>query len=149
MKLQTKYFGEIDYTEDELLRFPNGLYGFEQETAFLLLPFSEDHTLLSLQSVRTPSLAFTLLHPFSFRPQYEPVLRAEELEKLGVERSEELYYYVLCTVREPIAESTVNMKCPLAIHPEKRVGMQVILDTDEWGMREQLGATEEQGDAPC
>lgn len=149
MKLQTKYFGEIDYTEDELLHIPDGLYGFEQEKSFLLLPFSEEDTLLSLQSVQTPSLAFTLMHPFSFRPDYAPVLRGEELQRLGAEKSEELYYYVLCTVREPIAESTVNMKCPLAINPDTRTGMQVILDTDDWGMREQLGGAEEQGGAPC
>lgn len=149
MKLQTKYFGTIDYTDDELLSFSDGLYGFEEEKSFLLLPFSDENTLFSLQSVRTPGLAFTLMHPFSFRPSYAPVLRSEELDKLGVEKSEDLYYYVLCTVREPVRESTVNMKCPLAVNPDTRFGMQVILEGDEWGMRVQLGTPEEQGGAPC
>ena len=39
MRLQTKYFGEIDCPEEEVLRFPEGLFGFEEEKAFYLLPF--------------------------------------------------------------------------------------------------------------
>ena len=39
MKLQTKYFGEIDYEPSQALTFPNGLFGFEEERSFLLLPF--------------------------------------------------------------------------------------------------------------
>ena len=41
MKLQTKYFGEIEYEESEILTFPVGLFGFEEEHQFLLLPFED------------------------------------------------------------------------------------------------------------
>ena len=39
IKLQTKYFGEIEYADKDVVRFPDGLFGFEEEQAFLLLPF--------------------------------------------------------------------------------------------------------------
>ena len=39
MKLQTKYFGEIDYEPAESIRFPAGMFGFDDEHDFLLLPF--------------------------------------------------------------------------------------------------------------
>ena len=39
LKLQTKYFGEIEYEEKDVVRFPAGIIGFEEEQAFLLLPF--------------------------------------------------------------------------------------------------------------
>ena len=138
MKTQTKYFGEMDYTEGDLLTFPKGLFGFEEETSFLLLAFSEEGTLFSLQSIRDPELAFTLMHPFSLAPDYAPVLPKEELKALGVAASEDLYYYVTCTVKEPAGESTINMKCPLAINPDTRTGVQVILDDDKWEMRHKL-----------
>ena len=32
---------------------------------------------------------------------------------MEVETSQELCYYVLCAVREPVSESTVNIKCPV------------------------------------
>ena len=149
MKTQTKYFGEIEFKKEELLAFPKGLFGFEEEKSFLLLPFSDQGTLFSLQSVTTPSLAFTLMHPFTLNPDYAPVLRGEELKTLGAGSSEELYYYVMCTVRQPVQDSTVNMRCPLAINPDTRVGMQVILEDDGWEMRQRLAEFEKQEDKTC
>ena len=149
MKTQTRYFGELDYTEDELLIFPRGLYGFEEETSFLLIPFTEDSALYSLQSVITPELAFHVMHPFSLDPSYAPVLQGEELRELGVSTSEDLFYYVLCTIREPLGESTVNMRCPLAINPDTRKGMQVILEDGSQGMRCRLDHFTKQEGTPC
>ena len=149
MKTKTRYFGEIDYTRDEVIEFRKGLFGFEEEQKFLLIPFSSAGTLYSLQSVKTPELAFTLMHPFSLHAGYAPVLQAEELKALQVEKSEELYYYVMCTVKEPVAECTVNMKCPLAINPDTRYGMQVILEDDAWEMRHKLSEFGKQEDESC
>ena len=51
LKLSSKYFGEIEYQEEDVLTFPKGLFAFEEETKFLLLPFSgSSGTLLCLQS---------------------------------------------------------------------------------------------------
>ena len=149
MKTQTKYFGEIDYTKEELLTFPKGLFGFEDEQSFLLLPFSDAGTLFSLQSVKSQDLAFTLMHPFSLDASYAPVLSADELKTLDVEKSEDLYYYVLCTVKEPVDDSTINMKCPLAINPDTRQGLQAILEDETWEMRHKLSDFEKQEEKTC
>ena len=39
MKFETKYFGTVEVPPDEVITFPNGLFGFEEERSFLLLPF--------------------------------------------------------------------------------------------------------------
>ena len=41
MKLQSKYFGEIEYLDEDVLSFPAGLFGFEEEHRFLLPPSSD------------------------------------------------------------------------------------------------------------
>ena len=52
MKIDTKYYGEIDYTKDELVVFPDGLFGFSQYHDYLPLSMEEDDSsLLILQSV--------------------------------------------------------------------------------------------------
>jgi len=152
MKTDTKYFGEITYEADELLTFPKGLYGFEDEHSFLLLPFAENGTLFSLQSTTTPQLAFILMDPFSLDGSYAPALQPEELEFLEVARSQDLFYYVMCVVKEPVAESTVNMRCPVAIN-DNGTALQVILENTSWHMRHQLSEfhreeDEEQKEAP-
>jgi len=35
LHLMTKYFGQIDYDPTEVLSFPNGIFGFEEEKQFL------------------------------------------------------------------------------------------------------------------
>ena len=139
MKLQTKYFGEIEYDADDCFSFPNGLYGFEEEKEFLLIPFEgSQSTLLCLQSIQTPALAFIMMDPFSLNPNYTPALQTTELVTLGAKSSDELCYYVMCVVKNPVSDSTVNLRCPVAINPTTRVSVQVILDSPEYGMRHLL-----------
>ena len=139
MKLQTKYFGELEFDADDILTFPGGLYGFENEHEFLLIPFEGSQgSLLCLQSVTTSALAFILLDPFSVQADYEPVLQKAELSALGVSDVGDLCYYVMCVLRQPVGDSTVNLKCPVAINPTTRVSAQIIMDTDRYEMRHPL-----------
>lgn len=150
MKLQTKYFGEIEYDADEIITFPSGLFGFEEEKQFLLLPFEGSaSTLLCFQSVSTSALAFVAMDPFALCPDYAPVLQPHELKALGVKDSQELAFYVLCVVKRPVSDSTVNLKCPVAIHPETRTAQQVILETDVYDMRHPLAQFSREEGAPC
>ena len=139
MLLQTKYFGRVEFPEDHLLRFEKGLFGFEEEKEFFLLPFQGgDGSLLCFQSAAAPQLAFVAMNPFSLKHDYAPVLAAEELRELGVERSEDLCFYALCVVRNPVGESTVNLRCPIAVNDRTGKAMQVILETGDYHMRHPL-----------
>ena len=150
MKLQTKYFGEIDYEAGDVITFPVGPFSFEEEHEFLLLPFEGGAgSLLCFQSIHTPGLAFVAMDPFSLLPGYNPVLQPQELKELGVADSQELGFYVLCVVKKPVSDSTVNLKCPVAIHPETRVARQVILETDAYETRHPLAQFGNEEGAPC
>ena len=139
MQLDTKYFGRITYAPEDVLEFPNGLFGFESEKQFLLLPFSGSQgNMLCLQSVAAPSPAFILMNPFSLKPDYAPILSKEELTLMGVSQSRELCYYVMCVAKEPVGESTVNLRCPVVVNPDLHRAAQVILDTDAYHMRHRL-----------
>lgn len=149
MKLQTKYFGEIEYDASELIRFPAGLFGFDQEREFLLLPFEGSYgNMLCLQSASTPMLAFVVLDPFALAPDYNPEPTAEELAGFQVKSNGELCYYVLCAIKNPVSDSTVNLRCPIVIHPESRIARQVILDAGGYEMRHPLSEFGRSEEAP-
>lgn len=132
MEFNTKYFGAIRCDEESILQFPQGLFGFEDEKEFLLLPFEgSDESLLCFQSVTTPQLAFVAMNPFFLSRSYAPILKPDELESLDVAQSEDLCYYTLCVVKEPVSKSTVNFKCPVVINDITRKARQVILDQYE------------------
>ena len=67
MKINNKYFGEIEYAAEEKLCFPEGLFGFEEQKEFLPIPFEEGtDAMICLQSLRDEELSFVLLNPFLF-----------------------------------------------------------------------------------
>jgi flagellar assembly factor FliW len=78
------------------------------------------------------------MNPMVLCPDYNPVLKREELELLGVGHSHDLGYYVLCGVKNPVSESTVNLRCPVAVNPKTRQARQVILESDQYQMRHPL-----------
>lgn len=149
MEIATKYFGQVEYEPSELISFPKGLFGFEDEQEFLFIPFAGESTLYSLQSVRTPGLAFVAVDPFNLLEGYTPVLQEGELSELGVKESTDLYYYALCAVKSPPGDSTVNLRCPIAINGETRRAMQVILEDRRYGMRHLLSDATHREAEPC
>ena len=150
MRLRTKYFGEIECREEDKLHFPEGLSGFEEEKEFFLLPFEGgEGSLLCFQSAATPGLAFVALNPFSLKPDYAPVLTDRELEALGVERSEDLCFYTLCVVRSPVGESTVNLRCPVAVNDRTGQAMQSILEEGGYHMHHLLSEFGRKEEATC
>ena len=151
MRLKTKYFGEIQCREEDKLHFPQGLFGFEEEKEFFLLPFEgSGGSLLCFQSAATPGLAFVAMNPFSLKPDYAPVLTPGELADMGVERSEDLCFYALCVVRSPAAESTVNLRCPVAVNDQTRRAVQVILEDNSCHMHHLLSEFgQKEGDRSC
>lgn len=139
MIYKTKYFGEIECDESKLFHFASGLPGFENETSFLLIPFEGSNgSMFSLQSTVTPTLSFIVMDPFSLDPTYEPELSASELRQLGVEKWEDLSYGVLCVSKTPASMSTVNLRCPIAIHLDTRECRQIVMDSTRYHMRHLL-----------
>ena len=149
-QLQTRLFGPVTYAAADVLHFPAGLPSFEDEREFLLLPIEGSDALLCLQSIATPALAFIVMNPFTLSPDYAPVLRPGERQTLAVTRDQDLCFYVLCAMKRPVEDSTVNLKCPIALNPDTRTAMQVILETDHYHMHHPLSSfSREKEDAVC
>lgn len=140
MIINTHYYGSVEYTEEELVTFPEGLFGFSDLKQYLPLGLDDgDGSLLLLQSIENPDIAFFLINPPAILPDYCPALQPDELDFLQVSSSDELSYYSICVVRSNYLENTVNLKCPLAINPSTRRGMQIILSGNQYGYRHPLG----------
>ena len=131
MKIETKYCGEITYQTDELIRFPDGLFGFEEEHEFLLIRLEDDEASpFCLQSTKNPEVAFIMLDPFQLVPDYAPDLSDEDCARLGDPTGEHIALYTICVLRDPMTESTVNLRCPIAMHMDTRTAFQVMLNGD-------------------
>ena len=140
MKIHTDYYGEIDYDKEDLLTFPEGLFGFPDLKYYLPLCLSDDDdSMLLLQSTEQPEVVFLFINPVFLVPEYLPKLTSEELSYLEVSDSGELSYYVICVIKEDNSmDNTINLKCPIAINPHTLMGMQIILENSTYGFRHKL-----------
>ena len=132
MYINSKYFGSISYEPKDIIHFRPGLFGFEDYTEYLLIYFLPDSkALLCLQSLEDEQLAFVMMDPYSLLPAYSPMLTEEDQNALSLSEDTPAACFVLCTPREPVCSSTVNLCSPVIINTEAGIAGQVILDNHQ------------------
>ncbi|MBM7618366.1 flagellar assembly factor FliW [Bacillus tianshenii] len=127
MKIETKYHGVMEVSEQDVVTFPNGIPGFNEEKQFTVIPFSEDGVFQILQSVSTSELGFVITNPFAFFPDYDFKLENQAVEALELNAPEEVDVFTVLTVQEPFTRTTANLQAPVVINGMKKLGKQVIL----------------------
>ncbi len=95
MKINTSRFGEIEVNENDLINMPEGLIGFPELTHFILLDHDIDSPFRWLQSTNDPEMAFVVLSPLSFRPDYLVEVGEEEIGSLKLASAEQAVISVI------------------------------------------------------
>ena len=140
MEISTKYFDRVSVSEKDVIRFENGMFGFENLKEYILISFEPgSDNLMCLQSTQDSELAFILMNPFNLKKDYEPVLSDSDIRDLGItEATRGVFYYSVCVVKDDVSESTVNLKCPVVINPDNQTAKQLILDDERYSFRHSL-----------
>ena len=140
MKYETARFGSLEIQGQDILVFPDALYGFDQEKEFALLPL--DPTIESpmewLQSLTSRELAFIVTDPFLFVPEYKMVLSDSEQTQLEIESMESVVVRVIVTIPKVHTEMTANLVAPIVINQEKSLAKQVVLTNAEYDTKYSL-----------
>jgi len=149
MKIQTKYFGDIEVSEEEIIRFNQGIPGFPDETAFVFLPLTEDSPFTVMQSTATPMLAFITTSPFLFFQDYNIEISDAAAEQLKFESENDAAVYAILTIKEPFEQSTANLVAPVLVNHDKRIGKQIVLEKTSYTTSHPLFKGQpEEGGAP-
>ncbi|MFA9464531.1 MAG: flagellar assembly protein FliW [Velocimicrobium sp.] len=138
MIVQTRYFGEIDLSEDKIIIFENGIMGFEQFKKFTLLYDSEKEERPSiswLQSLDEKSLALPVINPLLVDEGYNPVVEDDLLKSLGELTDENIAILLVMTIPSDIKKMTANMKAPIIINSDTRKGCQVIVENQDYPIK--------------
>ncbi len=136
MKIATKFLGEVEIIEQDILTFEHGLLGLEEERKFILLPIDADLPLAILQSVERPEIGFVVAYPFAFKKDYSFDISEEDFEQLHLEKEENVLTYSIVTMKDTFQDSTINLLAPLIINMEKKCGKQIVLqDSKSYPLR--------------
>ena len=127
MLINTKFLGEVEIKESEIVSFNQGLPGFPEYKQFILLSLDADLPLALLQSTEEATIGFVIAFPFAFKQDYTFELSEEDKEDLHIEKEEEVLTYSIVTLQETFADSTINLLAPVIINTNKKLGKQIVL----------------------
>jgi flagellar assembly factor FliW len=139
VKVATKAYGPIDVDEHQKITFPQGLFGFESFREYVLLD-AERQPFYWLQSIDVEQIAFILVNPFLFRPDYEVNISNDELAGIGIFSPEKALIFSIVTIPADGSPMTANLQGPLVINRDTRTGKQAVLADPRWKTRHDIMA---------
>ena len=138
MKIQSRPFGEVEIEESRIITVQGGMFGFEGYERFVLVGVPEQKPFEWLQCVDEPTIAFVILRPDVFMPNYKLVMSDADKSALNVQSESELLCYAVCVIPDDMRKITVNLKGPVVIHPKTLRGRQVISLVEQYTVRHPL-----------
>lgn len=136
MEIQTREFGIVQVEEDAVYEFPEGVYGFENDSKFAVFSKEiEEYSFLYLQSVDNLVPCFMVFEPWDMHHDYQPAVSKEDLDACGVSDIEELIFLVIATVPSMIENLSINIKSPIVLNPKTKKARQIILQNADYTVR--------------
>ena len=130
----TKPFGSVELDERQRVRFPFGVLGFESLHDYALLD-AEQAPFYWLQSLEVVEIAFVLIEPRVFRPDYSPGVAPEDLAEIGIFKPEDALVFAIVTIPEDPRQMTANLQGPVILNRQTRTGRQCISSDPRWQVR--------------
>ncbi|MCI1959326.1 MAG: flagellar assembly protein FliW [Clostridia bacterium] len=133
MEIETKYFSNIQYTDDEVIFFKDGLFGFDNYKKYLLIRFdNENSSLLCLQSLDEKNIAFVVINPYYFIKDYKVDVPDDDCRQLKISNASNVMVYNICVVNDTVLKCTANLKCPIIVNQDTRLAKQIILEDSSY-----------------
>lgn len=126
MKINTARFGELEVNEKEIIHFKEGLFGFEDLKEYVIFQMEDDNPLVWMQAIEDGDLAFILIRPFEFRPNYSLKLSDKDVEDIELESPDDSDIFAIVVLPEDSSKMTANLQGPIVINRVKKLGKQVI-----------------------
>jgi flagellar assembly factor FliW len=110
----------VEYNAEHVFDFPEGLIGFEHLRKFIVINDAEAEPFRWLVSVEDEDISLPILDPKFIDPLYEAANSFPNGKTVAV----------IASLKEPLEDSTVNLRSPLLFDAVERTGKQVILEND-------------------
>jgi flagellar assembly factor FliW len=125
MHCYNSQIGEIDYEDEHIFTVPEGLIGFEQLHKFVVISDQETEPFRWLVSIEDKDVCLPVLDPKLVITNYDVLNRFPE----------EATVAVIASLKDPIAESTINMRSPLLFDAKNRTARQIILPDERFAIQ--------------
>lgn len=138
-RFATTRFGVIDVDADLVIVLLEGMIGFECCREYVVVRHDDNSAFRWLQSLDEAAVAFPIVEPFTFRPDYAPTISDSDARMLNLKQDTPTLLFVVVSVpgRDPRA-MTANLLAPVVINGDTRYGKQVIVQDDGYSTRHEI-----------
>ncbi len=139
VSIKSNRFGNLSVNETELISFPEGILGFENETSFCIVDPDDSSLILWLQSTKSPNVCFPIIEPNFFTEACNFPLPKSDLNCLELDESssEKAIYNILTIPSDPTCISA-NMKAPIVVNIKSLRGKQIVLQDNKLSVSEKV-----------
>ena len=138
MIIKTKFLGEVEIREEDIIIFPDGILGFEDSRQFILLDIPENEFFKILQDVEREYVSFIVTDPFKFKEDYEMEVQDHELLKINIRKKEQIAMINIVTLSDVFEKSSMNLLAPIIMNTENRIGKQYVLSNVSYSTKHPL-----------
>ncbi len=129
MRIDTDRFGSLQVDERELFLFPQGLIGLETLRQWAIVPDPENSAVAWLQSASRGDRALAVISPRLFVPDYRVHVSRRSIESLQLRNDHRTY--VLTTIAGSPGKLTTNLRAPIIMNLDRRMGCQIVTGDDQ------------------
>lgn len=129
MNVFTSRFGNIEIEAEDVIRFDEGLIGFDDKKEWVILADAENDAIAWLQSLEDPAIAMAVVSPRRFVPAYQVEIPPQATKRIGLSGTEQAF--VLSVVSRNDHALTLNLRAPIIVALERRRGWQIVTSGDQ------------------
>lgn len=130
-------FGTFTGRQRDIVTLVDGLPGFEECRRFLLLSSPTIEPLFCLQGLDDGQPSFLAIDPRLVAPDYS--CRLDDLQRRRLGATDDTPLLWLAIVRVADDGTTVNLRAPLVVNPERMRGLQLLAGHDDCDTNHPLG----------
>jgi flagellar assembly factor FliW len=138
--ISTTRFGQVQISQEDIINFSEGLLGFIELRKFVLLDDPSDDIFVWLQSCESPGVAFPVLEPEIFHPNYNISLTKSESDLIKLTAGQKPRVFSIITIPEDPTQMTANLKAPIVINTKNKIARQCVLQDNNLAIRELIFA---------
>jgi len=127
MIISTIRFGDLKIPSDKIITMEKPILGFEQLKQYCIIEREDCEPFLWYQSVEDPAVAFLIVNPIIFYPDYRIEVNPKEIEELLVSDVKTIETYVIVTIPNDPHRMSVNLQGPILINTKSRLAKQLVM----------------------
>ncbi len=139
MQIETTRFGTIEVKDESIVHIKDGMLGFEECTNYALLEDQPENAIKWMQAVENPAVAFMVINPNEFFPDYEVELTDDQADSLTLTAPSDCVMFTTVSISKDKTVVTTNLVGPIILNIHTMEGRQIALQDDLYSTKHAIG----------